>query len=215
MFLQNIIYSKLRRLKIFLFPRWPVLSLRWMLFYLVFLLCVLTIYVFLSTNPNKIVNNIRKANVPHKPNRAEVENILRDAFNRYAWITGVSSQHLLEMSMDTVGIWPPPINIRVCPTKSHIETLFFNFFLRADLDGDSKLTIQELGRFINSKIRDHIDDAIRTNPLHFAEMDVSPKDGLISWNEYERYFLKSNGYSNDFQEGKSSYIKLERSVKGQ
>lgn len=94
------------------------------------------------------------------------------------------------------------------------EEILTNAFSKADSNGDTKLTLQELARYINAKIRDHIENAIETNPLDFSIIDVSPKDGLINWDEYQRYFLRLKGYSSEFQEGKSSYSKLKRHLKG-
>lgn len=95
-----------------------------------------------------------------------------------------------------------------------VEQMLTDAFNKADLNRDFKLTLQEVARYINAKIRDHIEDAIQVNPLDFAEIDISPKDGLISWEEYQGYFLKTKGYSGDFQEGNPSYGKLNRKLKG-
>lgn len=98
--------------------------------------------------------------------------------------------------------------------KFEIEQLLTNAFYKADLNGDSKLALQELARYIHAMIQDHIDGAIKTNPLEFTEVDVSPKDGLINWDEYQRYYLRTKGYSGDFLEGKPGYSKLNRRLKG-
>lgn len=56
------------------------------------------------------------------------------------------------------------------------------------------MTLQELAKYINGKIRDHIDISIRNNPILFSEIDVAPRNGLITWDEYYGYFLKKNDY---------------------
>lgn len=33
------------------------------------------------------------------------------------------------------------------------------------------------------------------NPLHFAEIDSAPRDGLVSWTEWHRHFLRQKGMS--------------------
>uniref|UniRef100_A0A6J0RKM3 45 kDa calcium-binding protein n=1 Tax=Bactrocera dorsalis TaxID=27457 RepID=A0A6J0RKM3_BACDO len=66
-------------------------------------------------------------------------------------------------------------------------------FKRADRDGNSELTIQELGVYINQKILDHIEEAIQNNPHEFQRVDKSPADGLITWEEYHTFFLKEHG----------------------
>ncbi|XP_036229758.2 45 kDa calcium-binding protein [Bactrocera oleae] len=68
-------------------------------------------------------------------------------------------------------------------------------FKRADRDGNSELTIQELGVYVNQKILDHIEEAIQNNPHEFQRVDKSPADGLITWEEYHSFFLKEHGMS--------------------
>lgn len=68
------------------------------------------------------------------------------------------------------------------------------FHFRSDLNGDSLLTIQELARYINRRIREHINDSIRNNPFHFSEIDRSPRNGLITWDEYVAHFLRTHGF---------------------
>ena len=55
------------------------------------------------------------------------------------------------------------------------------------------MTIKELAQYINKNIIDHIDEAIRLNPREFRRVDISPADGLITWEEYHRFFLKEHG----------------------
>lgn len=86
---------------------------------------------------------------------------------------------------------------------------------RADLNNDRQLDIQELARFINKRVRDHIQSAIRNNPLQFAKVDVDTRDGLVSWDEYHAYFLREKGvppgYIESHTEGK--HLALDRSAK--
>lgn len=69
---------------------------------------------------------------------------------------------------------------------------------RADLDQDGQLSLQELARCINRRIRDHIEASIRTNPIVFSEIDQSPRNGLVTWDEYYTHVLKSMGYDDAF-----------------
>lgn len=55
------------------------------------------------------------------------------------------------------------------------------------------MSIKELAQFINQNILDHIDAAIRLNPHEFRSVDIAPADGLITWEEYHRFFLKEHG----------------------
>lgn len=72
------------------------------------------------------------------------------------------------------------------------------FSFRADLDGDALLSLQELARYINRRIREHIEASIRNNPIIFYQIDQSPRNGLITWDEYYVYFLKTLGYDDAF-----------------
>ncbi|XP_037952556.1 45 kDa calcium-binding protein [Teleopsis dalmanni] len=66
-------------------------------------------------------------------------------------------------------------------------------FKRADLNHNSELTIQELALHINKKIIEHIEEAIQLNPREFQRVDISPPDGVVTWDEYHRFFLKEHG----------------------
>ncbi|XP_055638848.1 45 kDa calcium-binding protein [Toxorhynchites rutilus septentrionalis] len=65
-----------------------------------------------------------------------------------------------------------------------------NAFDKADTNDNKYLTMQELAKYINFKIRDHIDYAIRSNPTIFVDIDQKPRDGLVSWDEYQSYALR-------------------------
>lgn len=90
-------------------------------------------------------------------------------------------------------------------------------FRKADVNSDGFITIKELAKYINLRIRDHIDTSIKKNPQIFAEIDKSPTDGLVSWNEYHAYFLKNlkldldDNYITNHDETK--HVKLDRKSK--
>ncbi|XP_058821603.1 45 kDa calcium-binding protein [Topomyia yanbarensis] len=86
-------------------------------------------------------------------------------------------------------------------------------FNKADTNGDKYLSMQELAKYINFKIRDHIDNAIRNNPTTFVEIDLKPRDGLISWDEYQIYALRDYGIS-ETHLVKPILETLDRKVKG-
>lgn len=100
--------------------------------------------------------------------------------------------------------------------KSNENVIKFAF-RKADANADGFLTIRELAKFLNLKICDHIDTAIKRNPQVFSEIDKSPADGLVSWNEYHSYFLKNlkigldESYINKHDEKK--HLKLDRKAK--
>lgn len=60
------------------------------------------------------------------------------------------------------------------------------------------LSIQELAKLINRRIRSHIEASIHNNPVLFSEIDREPRNGLITWDEYYAYFLKTLGYDEAF-----------------
>ena len=90
-------------------------------------------------------------------------------------------------------------------------------FRKADSNADGFLTIRELAKYINLKICDHIDSAIKRNPQIFSEIDKSPIDGQVTWNEYHTFFLKNlklgldESYISSHDEKK--HIKLDRKSK--
>lgn len=90
-------------------------------------------------------------------------------------------------------------------------------FRKADSNADGFISIRELAKYINLKICDHIDSSIKRNPQIFSEIDKSPTDGLVSWNEYHTHFLKNlklgldETYITNHDEKK--HIKLDRKSK--
>lgn len=92
----------------------------------------------------------------------------------------------------------------------------FNAISRADLNKDSQLSLQEVARFVNNRIRQHIEMSIKTNPRSFAEIDISPRDGLISWDEYHAHFLRSKGHDENYikQHNEKNHVELDRKAKG-
>lgn len=72
-----------------------------------------------------------------------------------------------------------------------------------------------MARYINKRVRDHIQHSIRTNPVNFAKIDVAPRDGLVSWDEYHAYFLREKGLPQGYIEShtESKHVALDRSAK--
>lgn len=88
-------------------------------------------------------------------------------------------------------------------------------FRKADTNGDGFLNIRELAKYINLRIRDHIDTSIKRNPQIFAEIDKSPLDGLITWNEYHTFFLKKLKLDENYikNHDEKQHVKLDRKAK--
>ncbi|XP_017881900.1 45 kDa calcium-binding protein isoform X2 [Ceratina calcarata] len=78
------------------------------------------------------------------------------------------------------------------------RALLENVFHRADTDQDLLLDIQELARWIHTKITEHISRAMRENIGLFTMIDNNPQNGEISWEEYHAYFLKSHGFPESY-----------------
>ncbi|XP_071451082.1 45 kDa calcium-binding protein [Hetaerina americana] len=87
-------------------------------------------------------------------------------------------------------------------------------FLRADTDGDGLLSVAELTSWIGGKIKDHLDHALKENFGLFAAIDNNPRNGVITWDEYHRYFLKGKGLSKDYaQKHDKRHKGLSRAIK--
>lgn len=105
--------------------------------------------------------------------------------------------------LDTDGIY----NVDESATQELTDA-----FNKADTNGDKRLNVQELAKYINFKIRDHIDTAIRSNPTTFVEIDLKPRDGLISWDEYQTFSLRERGLDDSYKK-KKAFDTLDRKVK--
>lgn len=82
------------------------------------------------------------------------------------------------------------------------------------MNDDTVLSLQELARYINRRIRDHIESSIRNNPILFSQIDQAPPNGLVSWDEYHAYFLRELGYDDAFiKQVKSHQKSLDRKTK--
>uniref|UniRef100_A0A1I8NGC9 EF-hand domain-containing protein n=1 Tax=Musca domestica TaxID=7370 RepID=A0A1I8NGC9_MUSDO len=86
-----------------------------------------------------------------------------------------------------------PETVILVASSANEKHILEKAFKRADRNHDNFLTIKELGQYINKNIVDHIDEAIQLNPREFRRVDISPADGLVTWEEYHRYFLKEHG----------------------
>lgn len=73
-----------------------------------------------------------------------------------------------------------------------------------------------MARYINKQIKEHIDLAIKMNPINFAKIDIAPRDGLVSWDEYHAHFLRSRGLEEAYvkNHNEKQHIKLDRKTKG-
>jgi hypothetical protein len=77
------------------------------------------------------------------------------------------------------------------------------------------VSIDELRNWIISKVKEHLQGALRENIFLFTAIDMNPRNGHVSWTEYHSWFLKKNG-NNDTKTGDHDEMhpELERSIKG-
>ncbi|XP_076180508.1 stromal cell derived factor mayday [Ptiloglossa arizonensis] len=78
------------------------------------------------------------------------------------------------------------------------RSLLEDIFQRADVDQDQLLDIQELAKWIHTKITEHVSRAMRENVGLFIAIDNNPRNGEVSWEEYHAYFLRSHGFPESY-----------------
>ncbi|KAH0550321.1 45 kDa calcium-binding protein [Cotesia glomerata] len=76
--------------------------------------------------------------------------------------------------------------------------LLENIFRKADVNENQELDMQEIAKWIHGKIIQHIDRAMRDNIGLFTTIDINPRNGDISWDEYHAYFLRSHGFADSY-----------------
>lgn len=92
----------------------------------------------------------------------------------------------------------------------------YSYCYRADTNGDGFLDTNELAKWINFKIKQHISKAIHNNYGLFTLVDVNPRNGVVTWEEYHAYFLKQKGLSSHYvnNHDEKKHVGLQRSLKG-
>ncbi|KAL1512455.1 hypothetical protein ABEB36_002043 [Hypothenemus hampei] len=76
--------------------------------------------------------------------------------------------------------------------------LLTEVFTQADKNKNFKLDFKELSHWIRLKIVKHIEEAVGNNYGLFVEIDVDPRDGVVTWTEYHTYFLKKRGFKDKY-----------------
>ncbi|XP_076044015.1 45 kDa calcium-binding protein-like [Oratosquilla oratoria] len=71
-------------------------------------------------------------------------------------------------------------------------------FEKADEDGDGMIDLKELSKWIGAKIKEHLTLALRENFFMFTAVDQNPRNGRVSWEEYHVYFLKHQGFDDEY-----------------
>ncbi|EDW83798.2 uncharacterized protein Dwil_GK13801 [Drosophila willistoni] len=88
-----------------------------------------------------------------------------------------------------------PETVILAASNVNEKQILAKAFKRADRNRDGRLSIQEMAQYINRRIVDHIEEAIMNNAREFRRVDIGPADGLITWDEYHRFFLHDHGMS--------------------
>lgn len=97
--------------------------------------------------------------------------------------------------------------------KKNPEKLLTRIFYRVDADNDGQLTMQELSKWISSKVNEHLDRAIKSNFYIFMELDKD-HNGVVSWSEYHSRFLLERGLDEKYVKNHSEKHKdLSRPVR--
>lgn len=68
-------------------------------------------------------------------------------------------------------------DVEEAENEENPRTLLENIFQRADIDQDQLLDIQELARWIHTKIIEHISRALKKNIDLFVAIDNNPRNG--------------------------------------
>jgi len=91
------------------------------------------------------------------------------------------------------------VNVNNAENSRKGETqILTEVFTQADKDKNDKLDSKELSQWIRTKIIQHISEAIGNNYGLFMQIDINPKNGVISWKEYHSHFLRKRGFSNTY-----------------
>lgn len=78
------------------------------------------------------------------------------------------------------------------------------------------MSVDELRNWIISKVKEHLQGAVRENIFLFTSIDTDPRNGQVSWKEYHAWFLKTS-VNNDTSQPVNhdeAHPELERSIKG-
>ena len=84
--------------------------------------------------------------------------------------------------------------------------------LRIDANDNGYISVDELKNYIISKVKEHLQGALRENIFLFTAVDINPRDGRASWVEYQTWFFKKNGINSTDLDNKDG--KLSRSIQG-
>ncbi|KAH8280066.1 hypothetical protein KR018_004521 [Drosophila ironensis] len=162
-----------------------------------------------SSEPNSVSQSKGAAYNGHSESRQELEQKLKsqpgannldlDTTRREVQagpgmgIGSKSHSHSHSQPAPAPALAKQPETVILAASNVNEKQILAKAFKRADRNHDGILSIQELGQYINRRIVEHIDEAILNNAREFRRVDIGPADGLITWDEYHRFFLRDHG----------------------
>lgn len=140
-------------------------------------------------------------------------NTLHSHYDLSAEGVGIKHQELVRREAEKyaqAALRVPKVNMEVAEQVKILTTTF----KKADTNGDGVLELTELSSWISKKIKEHLTLALKENFFMFTTIDLNPRNGVVSWDEYHRYFLKQHGYSDEYiDEHKENHKGMPRELK--
>ncbi|KAH8325004.1 hypothetical protein KR074_008849 [Drosophila pseudoananassae] len=158
-----------------------------------------------SLSETKVASNMGHNGLIQSQNTREMEQRLKsppgansldfggNGHDRRKVLEGIGASDNASKSPRNPPHQPQPETVILAASNVNEKQILAKAFKRADRNHDGILSIQELGQYINRRIVEHIDEAIINNAREFRRVDIGPADGLITWDEYHRFFLRDHG----------------------
>jgi len=86
-----------------------------------------------------------------------------------------------------------PLKKKLGPVSAEELKKLHDVFPKIDTNDNGYVSVDELRNWIISKVKEHIQGALRENIFLFTAIDTDPRNGAVSWDEYHAWFLKKNG----------------------
>jgi len=93
--------------------------------------------------------------------------------------------------------------------------LLADVFHLADVNSDDELDLKELSKWIEAKVKEHLDEAIRENVYLFTAVDKN-RNGIVTWKEYHVNFMMDQGFDEKYAKNHAeSHKNLDRKAREQ
>lgn len=145
----------------------------------------------------------------------------------------VSSSTRLERSTSPVELhWPLPLSKqeaassrkptfsprsakKLAPVGAEELKKLKDVFPKIDINDNGYVSVDELRNWIISKVKEHLQGALRENIFLFTSIDKDPRNGQVSWDEYHAWFFKKNGINTTESEKdkNDNHAELDRSLR--